>query len=180
MTPFLFPHLRNSTLLSACLALGLAGTAPAWASETSSTSSTSSTTEAEAQNEDMGETDTAMEGEVDEETLDQGRTVFLDEAKPACKTCHVLEDAEARGRVGPNLDEMSPSVEMVRNALMSGPGAMPEYGERLDEEQIEALSQYVAHATGGADASATDDSDAEGEAATQEEGSPAQDEPAED
>jgi mono/diheme cytochrome c family protein len=148
MTIYRFPNLQSCTLLSACLALGLAGVSPALASETSSQSATS--TSAQEPREDAADSGTGMEGEVDQEMLDQGRSVFLEEAKPSCQICHVLEDAEAKGRVGPNLDEMKLDAEMVRNALMSGPGAMPDYAERLDEAQIEAVSVYVAEVSGAA------------------------------
>lgn len=162
MDIYRFPNLQSCTLLSACLALGLTGLSPALASETATQSTTP--TSAQEPRDDAADTDTAMEGEVDQAMLDQGRTVFLVEAKPSCKTCHVLEDAEAKGRVGPNLDEMKPDVEMVRNALMSGPGAMPDYASRLDEEQIEAVSVYVAEVSGAED---SEDASSEEEAATQ-------------
>lgn len=162
MTIYRFPNLQSCTLLSACLALGLTGLSPALASETATQSAT--TTSAEEPREDATENGTAMEGEVDQAMLDQGRTVFLEEAKPSCKICHVLKDAEAKGRVGPNLDEMELDVEMVRNALMSGPGAMPDYASRLDEEQIEAVSVYVAEVSGAED---REDASSEEEAAPQ-------------
>lgn len=162
MTIYRFRNLQSCTLLSACLALGLVGVSPALASETSTQSATS--TSAQEPRADAAVSDAGEEVEVDQAMLDQGRTVFLEEATPSCKTCHVLEDAEARGRVGPNLDEMQPDAEMVRNALMSGPGAMPEYGARLDEAQIEAVSLYVAEVSGAED---REDASSEDEAATQ-------------
>jgi len=162
MTIYRFPKLQSGTLLSACLALGLTALSPALASGTATQSATS--TSAEEPRENGAATDTAMEGEVDQAMLDQGRSVFLEEAKPSCKICHVLEDAEAKGRVGPNLDEMKLDAEMVRNALMSGPGAMPDYASRLDEAQIEAVSVYVAAVSGAQD---SDDAPSEDEAATQ-------------
>jgi cytochrome c6 len=157
-----FPNLQSCTLLSACLALGLAGLSPALANQTSTQSATS--TSAQEPRADAAVSGAGEEVEVDQAMRDQGRAVFNEEAKPSCKTCHVLEDAEARGRVGPNLDEMKPDAEMVREALMSGPGAMPEYGARLDEAQIEAVSVYVAEVSGAGD---SEDASSEDEAATQ-------------
>jgi mono/diheme cytochrome c family protein len=127
------PNLPHGRVLLACLALGLASLSPALASEA------------------------VTKSEVDHERLDQGRAVFLEEAKPPCQICHVLEDAGAKGRVGPNLDEMQPDADMVRAALMSGPGAMPEYSARLDEAQIEAVSLYVAEVSGAAEREAAQD-----------------------
>jgi len=86
---------------------------------------------------------------MDEALAKQGRELFLETA-PACSICHVLSEAGSTARVGPSLDDLQPNAHQVRNALLSGPGAMPEYGERLSEEQIDILSRYVAHAAGGA------------------------------
>ncbi|MFC6486884.1 c-type cytochrome [Nitratireductor sp. GCM10026969] len=76
-----------------------------------------------------------------------GKELFSS-VEPACSVCHVLRDAGAVGRVGPNLDELQPTPEQVRKALQDGPGAMPAYGERLSEAEIDAVAEYVASAAG--------------------------------
>ena len=74
-----------------------------------------------------------------------GRELFASQTNPPCSSCHTLADAGADGTIGPNLDQLQPSVEQVRSALQTGPGLMPVYGS-LSEEQIRTLSEYVAQA----------------------------------
>lgn len=91
----------------------------------------------------------ASAGEKDEQFA-LGREVFLERAEPACAVCHVLEEADAAGAIGPSLDSLAPSEDRVRSAVERGIGAMPAYDE-LDDEEIDALAHYVAAATGGAE-----------------------------
>ena len=67
-----------------------------------------------------------------------------------CAACHSLNAAGAAGEIGPNLDQLMPSIDYVRNMVQYGLGAMPAYGEDgiLTPEQIEAVSFYVANASG--------------------------------
>ncbi|HEX2257811.1 MAG TPA: cytochrome c [Afifellaceae bacterium] len=81
--------------------------------------------------------------------LELGKQVFLEEAQPPCAVCHKLADAEAEGTIGPHLDQLMPTKERVLQALQSGPGAMPVYSDSLSEEQMEAVSEYVATVAGG-------------------------------
>ena len=84
----------------------------------------------------------------DEADLELGRQVFVELATPQCSICHVLADAEAVGKIAPSLDELKPTSERVRAAVIDGPGAMPSYAELLSEEQIEAVAHYVATVAG--------------------------------
>lgn len=84
--------------------------------------------------------------EVDREA---GRTIFNETAQPQCALCHVLADAEAEGKVGPNLDELQPDMDQVRAAVTSGVGVMPAFEGTLSEEEIETVSTYVADVAGG-------------------------------
>lgn len=77
-----------------------------------------------------------------------GREVFNEGATPACAVCHTLQDAGATGEIGPSLDEMKPDEERVTRAVRRGVGAMPAFEEALSDEQIAAVSRYVAKATG--------------------------------
>jgi cytochrome c6 len=90
----------------------------------------------------------AASDDVDEETLELGREVFLEHAQPPCGICHTLADAETRVTIAPRLDLLQPTAEEVREALIDGPGAMPSYAETLSEEEIDAVSQYVAAVSG--------------------------------
>jgi len=48
------------------------------------------------------------------------------------------------------LDEMQPNASRVAKALRDGLGSMPSFRATLTDAQIEALSLYVAKASGGA------------------------------
>lgn len=87
--------------------------------------------------------------EPDTATLEMGKVVFSTDAVPACAVCHTLDDAGATGAIGPNLDELKPSFSHVKSMVEQGAGAMPGFADTLSEEQIDAVSAYVAHITGG-------------------------------
>jgi mono/diheme cytochrome c family protein len=66
-----------------------------------------------------------------------------------CASCHTLADAGTTGTVGPNLDDSRPSQELVVDRVTNGRGAMPAFEDSLDEQQIQAVAEYVASAAGG-------------------------------
>ena len=84
----------------------------------------------------------------DEATEDLGKQVFTTEAAPNCGICHTLADAGAVGEIGPNLDDLMPSEERVRAAVLGGFEAMPSYEGVLTPEQIDAVAAYVAEVAG--------------------------------
>ncbi len=90
-----------------------------------------------------------------ESDLDGGRAIFSETAQPNCAICHALSDADSNGEIGPNLDELKPTEDMVRAAVTSGVGVMPAYGDILSEQDIAAVAAYVAQVTGGAEAAAS-------------------------
>jgi mono/diheme cytochrome c family protein len=77
----------------------------------------------------------------------EGKRLFIQQAQPGCGVCHSLADADARGVVGPNLNQLSPSLAQVESAIAQGVGAMPAYGAQLSENEIAALAAYVVEAT---------------------------------
>ena len=77
----------------------------------------------------------------------EGKRLFIQQAQPGCGVCHSLADADARGVVGPNLNQLSPSFAQVERAIAQGIGAMPAYGTQLSQNEIEALAAYVVEAT---------------------------------
>lgn len=81
---------------------------------------------------------------------EMGKELFTRSAVPACALCHTLQEAGAQGTVGPVLDELKPDAERVAMALRNGIGQMPSYRATLSDEQIRALSDYVAGAAGAA------------------------------
>ena len=89
-----------------------------------------------------------------------GKTLFTDTAQPtACKSCHTLADAGANGTVGPNLDQVVPklteaeikqSIEDPNAKITEGfqPDIMPQYGQSLSAEQVDALVKYLKEVAG--------------------------------
>ena len=73
-----------------------------------------------------------------------GKSIFT----ANCASCHTLADAGTTGTVGPNLDESRPSQELAVDRVTNGQGAMPAFSDSLDEQQIQAVADYVAGAAG--------------------------------
>ena len=83
----------------------------------------------------------------DEAQLERGKELFISSAQPiACAICHTLNDAEAAGSIGPNLDELKPDAERIRRTMLEGMGAMPSF-EEMDEDDREAIIKYVTSVT---------------------------------
>ena len=74
-----------------------------------------------------------------------GREVF--EAM-ACGGCHTLADAGANGVIGPSLDASMPPFDLVVDRVTNGQGAMPSFEDRLSEQQIRDVAQYVSTVAG--------------------------------
>jgi len=75
-----------------------------------------------------------------------GKAVF---ASAGCVGCHTLAAAGATGTVGPNLDQLKPSVERVVNRVTVGGGPMPPFGKTLTPQQIADVAAFVSKSTGG-------------------------------
>ena len=78
-----------------------------------------------------------------------GKQLFTKGTTPHCAICHTLQDAGAAGQVGPSLDELKPDAERVAKAIRNGISQMPAFSD-LTEQQVQAIAQYVARATGAA------------------------------
>ena len=78
---------------------------------------------------------------------ERGKKLFAESANPPCAVCHTLEDAEASGALGPNLDTLKPTTQRVSSALKNGVGIMPSYAETLTDAQIDDLAQYLSEVT---------------------------------
>ena len=86
--------------------------------------------------------------EADPAQLEEGKLLFQTEAVPACAICHTMQDADATGGIGPDLDELKPDLARVKKVLEEGMGAMPSFSDTLTEAQREAVAAYVVHASG--------------------------------
>jgi len=89
----------------------------------------------------------ASVAQADEAALALGKRVFLEIAQPQCALCHTLADAGASGAVGPVLDELRPTADRVRAAVINGIGPMPP-NSVLTKEQVEAVALYVSSVAG--------------------------------
>jgi mono/diheme cytochrome c family protein len=65
-----------------------------------------------------------------------------------CGSCHVLADANTSGTVGPNLDQVKPSLQRSIRQITNGGGGMPPFKGQLTQQQIRALAQYLVRVAG--------------------------------
>src|SRR5919204_1850667 len=72
-----------------------------------------------------------------------GAKVF---AKAGCAGCHTLKAANAKGQVGPNLDELKPDQATVASQVRTGGNGMPSFGSRLSSTQISQVAAFVSQA----------------------------------
>ena len=104
-----------------------------------------------------------VEGSVAGETLpdfskgdpEAGKDVFLNEAQPACSTCHTYGPASSTSTVGPNLDEVlqGKDAAFIYESIVNpdseiaadfSAGIMPkDYGEKLSEQQLVDLVAFL-------------------------------------
>ena len=75
-----------------------------------------------------------------------GEQVF---AEAGCGSCHTLQAAGASGTVGPSLDETQLGQDEIAQVVTNGRGGMPAFGDRLIEEEIDAVAAFVAESAGG-------------------------------
>lgn len=81
--------------------------------------------------------------------LDEGKRIFVEGGElPACAICHKLAHAGSTGEIGPDLDALDPEFERIMDAVTNGVGVMPAFGEVLSDQEIEAVSAYVAEVAG--------------------------------
>jgi mono/diheme cytochrome c family protein len=75
-----------------------------------------------------------------------GRKLF----NAKCATCHTLEDANAVGRVGPDLDALAPTAGLTINAIQKGrargTGQMP--AQLLDGQDAKNVANYIEDVAG--------------------------------
>ena len=80
-----------------------------------------------------------------DDLFNQGKIIFVGDGN--CATCHSLGDANSKGKVGPNLNEIKADISRVLMAVKNGIGVMPAYQGQLSDEEIEAVATYVAEST---------------------------------
>jgi hypothetical protein len=68
-------------------------------------------------------------------------------ASSGCGNCHTLKAADAKGQVGPNLDELKPDATTVAHQVRVGGNGMPSFGKNLSSRQISLVAAFVADAS---------------------------------
>jgi mono/diheme cytochrome c family protein len=76
--------------------------------------------------------------------LAQGKTIF----KASCGGCHTLANAKTHGTVGPNLDQLKPSLKVVVRQVTNGGSGMPAFKGKLSAAKITAVATYVSTEAG--------------------------------
>ena len=74
-----------------------------------------------------------------------GKSVF---ASAGCVACHTLKEAGSTGTLGPNLDSVKPPFELVVQRVALGKGVMPSFKDKLQDQQIADVAQYVSSVAG--------------------------------
>ena len=83
----------------------------------------------------------------DDAKMKKGLEIFNETA--GCAGCHTMKAAGAEGNVGPNLDTVDLTEELVMEMVTYGLGVMPAYGEEgiLTKEEIDIVSFYVVNSS---------------------------------
>ena len=63
-----------------------------------------------------------------------------------CGGCHTLANAGTKGTVGPNLDQLKPSLSIVEHQIMVGGGPMP--AGLLKGQSLTDVAEYVSSVAG--------------------------------
>ena len=77
--------------------------------------------------------------------MDLGLEVYNNKAQ--CGVCHVLKSAGSEGQIGPNLDQLKPTIPRIISVITNGIGVMQAWEGILTHEEIEAVAYYVFNST---------------------------------
>ena len=77
--------------------------------------------------------------------MELGLKVYTDKAQ--CGACHSLKATGSTGDIGPNLDQLKPTMAQTINAVTNGIGVMQAWEGVLTHEEIEAVAYYVFNST---------------------------------
>ena len=67
--------------------------------------------------------------------------------KAQCGVCHTVQVAGSSGDIGPNLDQLKPSIDQIIYVVTNGIGVMQAWEGILTYEEIEAVAYYVFKST---------------------------------
>ena len=77
--------------------------------------------------------------------MELGLEVYNNKAQ--CGVCHTLKSNRSVGNIGPNLDQLKPSIDQIIYAVTNGIGVMHAWEGILSNEEIEAVAYYVFNST---------------------------------
>ena len=77
--------------------------------------------------------------------IELGLDVYNNKAQ--CGVCHTLQAAGSAGDIGPNFDQLKPTMSQIITAVTKGIGVMPPWESILTDEEIEAVAYYVFNST---------------------------------
>ena len=77
--------------------------------------------------------------------MELGLDVYNNKAQ--CGVCHTLQAAGSTGDIGPNFDQLTPTIPQIISAVTNGIGVMPPWEGILTYEEIEAVAYYVFNST---------------------------------
>ena len=80
-----------------------------------------------------------------ESKMELGLEVYNNKAQ--CGVCHVLQSAGSEGQIGPNLDQLKPTISRIISVVNNGIGVMQAWEGILTHEEIEAVAYYVFNST---------------------------------
>jgi cytochrome c6 len=69
----------------------------------------------------------------------KGKVIFV----ANCSTCHTLKAANARGSIGPNLDQKKPTYAKIVLRVTNGKGVMTSFKAMLTKTQIQDVAAFV-------------------------------------
>ena len=67
--------------------------------------------------------------------------------KAQCGSCHTLQAAGSAENIGPNLDQLKPTMSQIIYAVTNGIGVMQAWEGILTYEEIEAVAYYIFNST---------------------------------
>ena len=77
--------------------------------------------------------------------MELGLEVYNNKAQ--CGVCHILQSAGSEGQIGPNLDQLKPTIHRIISVVTNGIGVMQAWEGILTHEEIEAVAYYVFNST---------------------------------
>ncbi|MFS0689763.1 cytochrome c550 [Sporosarcina sp. 179-K 8C2 HS] len=83
------------------------------------------------------------EGKTEEKTDDAAASEDFDPetfAQGQCVSCH---GGDLSGGFAPSLHGLSASKDEIHDIIKNGQGAMPAFGDKISDEQIDQLSDYI-------------------------------------